>query len=209
MRLPHLTLVQTVLAILASITSITSVVVTIMVTVGPLSPGDGSNEDGPSTPTATDSTSEESTPSSDAEVTPVPTGSLFLVGVTGCAWERPSTADSVAELQLGLKIAGNPDFSRQVPIISAENGRTWSDSIEIQTDEWEPENDLFVVYVGFNLELKAEDLGKLHEIVVRADPNNITEGFDQSKNETSVRVFVPETTPIGFEELDECTSPIP
>ena len=196
------------LAILASITSMTGVVITIMVTVGPLSPGDGSNGDGPPIPAATDSASEESTPSSDAEVTPVPTGSLILVEVTGCALEPP-TADSVAELQLGLKIAGNPDFSRLVPIISAENGRTWSDSIDIQTDEWQPENDLLVTYEGVNLELNAEDLGKLHEIVVRADPNNITEGFDQSKNETSVRVFVPESTPIAYEELDECTSPVP
>jgi hypothetical protein len=110
---------------------------------------------------------------------------------------------------LGLEIAGNRDFSRQVPYRALEDSRKWPDkSFVVNKGDWEAGDRFVVVAADVFLELEAEDLGKRHEIIVRVDPNNLTEAFDRSNIETSVRVDIPATLPEEDQDIP-CTSPVP
>jgi hypothetical protein len=124
----------------------------------------------------------------------------------------PDNGDSVAELYLALEIAGNRDFSRQVPYRALEDSRKWPDkSFVVNKDDWEA-RDRYVVAAGdVFLELEAKDHGKRHDIIVRVDPNDATEAFNRSYIETSVRVDIPATPPTPPAEGQDvpCTSPVP
>jgi hypothetical protein len=109
---------------------------------------------------------------------------------------------------LALEIAGNRDFSRQVPYRAWEDSREWSGSFGVNKEDWEAGGRFVVAAADVFLELEAEALGKRHDIIVRADPNDATEAFNRSNIETSVRVDIPATLPEEDQDLP-CTSPVP
>ena len=139
----------------------------------------------------------------------MPTGSLVVLEVSWCNWEASSDADYMAELELDLSIAGNPGFSQLVPYEAVEGSRKWPGSLHIYEDSWEEEDRFFVATVTVGLELEAEDLGKVHDIIVRVDPKNLTKAFgpDPLNRETSVRVDIPADLP--EENTDLACPPVP
>jgi hypothetical protein len=193
-----------VVQLVAALSTVVLVAFSAITFVGGTIFGDG---DGTPTPTVP-ATVTASPPPVEGTATPLPTGSLRVLEVSWCLWGPPFNGDSVALLYLGLEIAGNRDFSRQVPFKALEDNREWSGSFGVEEEYWEAGDRFVVESVDFELELEAEDLGKRHDIIVRVDPNDATEAFERSNIETSVRVDIPATPPSEDQELP-CTSPVP